>query len=813
MAGRLHLAARTAAATALSAALATPAAVAGGDTQWFSAWTAPPVERLTTPAMGGTSVRMVVRPTVSGDAVRVTLENALGRGAVVFASAYIGRILDGAALVPGSNSRLTFGGHPGLTLAAGAGATSDPLPFPVEAVGRYAVSLDVTSASDISAHSLGLVTNYMTAGAHASDETGAGFAPVPNNDRGTSEGPTFPFYWVTALDVRSGATTGTIVALGDSITDGECSTRTDGGGGSGVVTPDLYNRWTDVLAGRLAELPSNRSKAVADEGIAGNRVASGGTGPPALARIGDDVLGRSGATHVVFLEGTNDIANGATAAAVTAADQQIIDQAHAAGMRVVGATIIPRGGSNGWTNAMEQQRVSLNDWLRHQANFDALVDFDELMQGPVNPANNSVAIRPEWSCYDGVHPNAAGYQAMGEFIDPIVFEEPGAGAPELALTWVPGSSVKLEQLIGDIDYQTKAPTLSLTKSRYSVAGTDLGYSFQHGDELVFLFGDTLGFGAGDTMAHSAIGDPEAGLVLDFFTKSDGSTLLVQPPGVAMGPFEVPDSGISVADKTYVVCKTNHSTDPNNPTDTSVLTRFDETTGQFTVVRQVSQLPGGKFVEIALREVPAGYAAAQPSILMWGSGVYRASDVYLATVPTSAFETGTGTQYFTGLTDGQPTWGTTEASAVPVVLDGTVGNVSVTYAPSVGLWLMTYDSRASSTKGIVLRYAQAPWGPWSPPQVIFDPKRDGAYGIFIHDPSLVPDDGLDGPTIGSADPHTTAGGDYAPYVIERFTKLEGGLLSIYYTMSTWNPYTVVLMRSRLRVTLDRPPRQHVRALAH
>ncbi len=811
--GRARAAFGTVFAVGLAVQAALGSAAPGAAPQWYSAWTAAHGERLTAPATSGTTVRMIVRPTISGQAVRVRLENTRGQAPVAFSGAYIGQVQEGAALVPGSNTRLTFGGQTGVMLAAGAEVVSDPAPFTVSAFTLYAVSLDVTSASDISAHSLGLVTNYMTAGAHAGDAGAGGFAPVPNNDHGTSEGPTFPFYWVAALDVQTAATAGTIVAFGDSITDGECSTRTDDGGGTGVVTPDLYNRWTDVLATRLAALPPSQSKAVADEGIAGNRVVSGGSGPPALVRMSNDVLGRSGATHVIFLEGTNDLANGATAAAVIAGDQQIIDQAHAAGLRIIGATIIPRGGSNGWTNAMEQQRLALNDWLRYQANFDGLIDFDELMQGPVNSANNSVAIRQEWSCFDGVHPNAAGYQAMGQYIDLVLFQKPGAGGPQPALAWIPGSSVKIEQLIGDTDYQTRKATPSLSNTRYKVAGTDLGYSFGHADELYFLFGDTLYFNAGDTMARSTVGDPEAGLVLDFLTNGDGSTLLVKPPGVSMGPFEVPDSGISIADRTYVICKTNHSSDASHPTDTSVLTRFDEATGDFSVVRQISQLPGGKFVEMALHEAPAGYGLTQPAILMWGSGVYRQSDVYLAMVPTGAFESGTGTNYFTGLTNGQPTWSANEADAVPVVLDGTVGNVSVTFAPAVGLWLMTYDSRAPATKGVVFRYAQAPWGPWSAPQVIFDPKRDGGYGRFIHDPSIVPDDGLDGPTIGGADPHTTTGGDYAPYVIEPFTKLEGGALSIYYTMSTWNPYTVVLMRSQFAVASQHTVRRHLDALPH
>jgi hypothetical protein len=146
--------------------------------QWFSAWTAAPSFVVAT-AMNGTSVRMIVRPTISGSAVRVKLENRFGKSAIVFSAAYTGQVQSGAALTTGSNTPLTFNGKPGLTLAAGAGAYSDPVTFQIAAFTRYAISLDVTTASEISAHYLGLVTNYSAMGAHAVDSAGTAFNPVP----------------------------------------------------------------------------------------------------------------------------------------------------------------------------------------------------------------------------------------------------------------------------------------------------------------------------------------------------------------------------------------------------------------------------------------------------------------------------------------------------------------------------------------------------------------------------------------------------------------------------------------------------------
>jgi uncharacterized protein (TIGR03437 family) len=420
---------------------------ASGDQQWFSAWSVAHDQRIAT-SMSGTSVRMIVRPTISGSAVRVRVENRLGQSAVVFSSAYIGKVLSGASLAPGSNTQLTFSGSAGLTLAAGAGAYSDPVTIQVTAFTRYAISLDVATASDISAHSLGLVTNYMATGTHAADPTANGYTTVPDTGPSFFNGPVFPFYWVAALDVAPSSSTGTVVALGDSITDGYCSTRTNNGGLAGMVLPDLYNRWTDLLATRFSGLSADQWKAVADEGIAGNNVVTGGIGPTALARLQNDVLGREGVTHVIFFEGTNDIGNqGLSATTVIAGDQQLIDRVHAAGVKIVGATIIPRGAEGAWTSNMEQQRLAVNNWIRHSADFDGLIDFDAVMQGTVNSKNNAVALPSQWSCFDGVHPNAAGYAAMSAAIDLSLFRSQTAATVNAAsfdsATISPGAIVSL----------------------------------------------------------------------------------------------------------------------------------------------------------------------------------------------------------------------------------------------------------------------------------------------------------------------------------------------------------------------------------
>lgn len=398
-----------------------------------------------------------------------------------------------------------------------------------------------------------------------------------------------------------------------------------------------------------------------------------------------------------------------------------------------------------------------------------------------------------------------------------------AAAADVKLTWIPGSSVKVEQMVGDCDYTALAktgqcaPTASRTIARAKVVGTDLGASFESQGKLIFLFGDTTGpdeeYFAGDTMASTTSTDPAGGLMLDFFSNNDGTPYFIRIAGVRMGAAEVPNAGIRLDNATYIVCDSGADRDLPDPSANkrSVLTRFDETTRRFSVLRTLSSMPSGRFITTSLYRFGS-------DVLIFGLGAYRASHVYLSTVPASSFESGQGTRYFTGLVNGQPTWSTSESASVPVVLDTnttpTIGNASVTFSSDLGLWLMTYDTfgSSSSTRGVYFAYASQPWGPWSAPQLIFNQVRDGAMGQYIHDPSIVPNppgDGLNGPIIGQNDPYTTRGGFYAPYMIERFTRVTGNKLSIYYTGSTWNPYTIVMMRSDLTIGTQSSRRRAVR----
>jgi hypothetical protein len=406
---------------------------------------------------------------------------------------------------------------------------------------------------------------------------------------------------------------------------------------------------------------------------------------------------------------------------------------------------------------------------------------------------------------------------------------PFPGTPAGTLTYIAGSSVKLEQIIGDCDWQhydwadhtgSCVPTASQTGTRFHILGNGEGYTFEDNGKLLYLSGDTeptdfntYNFHAGDPIGYSTTTDGEAPFLLTYYTDSNGLPLFVcqKCPGIATGGDDIPNSGISLPDGVHIVFSTGTDSSLPDPHSNgySVLVDFDETAKSFTAGRTISKLPGGHFVFTALHTLGS-------DVYMFGVGDYRHSDIFLSKTPASSFKAGTGTQYFAGLVNGQPTWTDSETGAVPVVqddpLDGpawpndspTVGKMSVAYSTDLNLWLMTYDGgrQSNATTGIYFTYAPAPWGPWATPQLIFNANRDHGRGVFIHDPSITPDppgDGLNGPVGQGRDPYTSAGEAAGPFMIERFTKVSGNTLNIYYMMSTWNPYTVVKMRSQFTIT--------------
>jgi len=368
------------------------------------------------------TVRQIARASTGGSVLRVRLGNPFGDAPVRVRNAWLGRtVANGVAtLVPGSNHRLRFRGAASVTIPPGREVVSDPVPVTVRAGEDVAVSL-YAPGSPINDHTFPPFpadppASYInTGGDTAADESSASFpaAPVIPGDAPSTATGYHPgqIWWLDLVISDRPAARGTLVALGDSITDGYQAIGPPG------------QRWTDVLADRIAALPPAQRLSVANAGISGNTVSVQPNpydptgqccGPPAPLRLERDVLSVPGVRTVFLLEGTNDLGGGANAPPAPA--QQVIDamrgiadRVQARGLRIVGATILPMCLAAG--SAGEANRQAVNTWIRTSGEFDAVVDFDAVLRDPADPTQMIEDLRAD--CY---HPNAAGDALLGTAI-------------------------------------------------------------------------------------------------------------------------------------------------------------------------------------------------------------------------------------------------------------------------------------------------------------------------------------------------------------------------------------------------------------
>ncbi|MEU8299004.1 GDSL-type esterase/lipase family protein [Micromonospora sp. NPDC048909] len=358
------------------------------------------------------TVRNVLTVTAKGQHLRVRLGNPFGATALRVRSASVGlqASVDDPALLPRSVRSLTFRGARGVTVAPGASVWSDPVGLNVRAGDHVAVSVHAPGGP-VNDHSFP-PPETDTPGSFLS--VGPGDATLDTTGRAYGAFRPGTLWWVDAVAGRSPAR-GTIVALGDSITDGYQAV----GGGP---------RWTDVLAQRINTLPPGRQLSVANAGISGNTVSVQPNpydptgqccGPPAPLRLERDVLSLPGVEYVILLEGTNDIGGGANAPSappeqVIGAMRDIAARVHAAGHKIIGATILPMCNPAG--SVQEQTRLAVNQWIRTSGVFDSVLDFDAVLKDPDDPT----VIHGPWR-YDCYHPNAAGDRVLGESIPLSVF--------------------------------------------------------------------------------------------------------------------------------------------------------------------------------------------------------------------------------------------------------------------------------------------------------------------------------------------------------------------------------------------------------
>jgi lysophospholipase L1-like esterase len=368
------------------------------------------------------TVRQLARVSVDAGSLRVRLGNPFGATAVTVRDAWLGRpIAPGSAtLVPGSNRRLTFGGSPRVTLAPGQSRFSDPVPLSVPAGQDVAISM-YAPGSPVNDHTFPPFAfdppaTYINAGGDtAADPSARSFPSAPVTPGPTSSTATGyhpgQTWWADLVVADHAAARGTLVTLGDSITDGYNAFGPPG------------QRWTDVLADRLNALPASRRLAVANSGISGNTVSIQPNpydvtgqccGPPAPQRLDRDVLAVPGVRTVFLLEGTNDLGGGvnaqpAPASQVIAAMRGIAARVHARGLRIVASTVLPMCNAAG--SDKEQARLAVNAFIKTSRTFDAVVDFDAVLRDPTDPTVMIPDLKTD--CY---HPNAAGDALLGAAI-------------------------------------------------------------------------------------------------------------------------------------------------------------------------------------------------------------------------------------------------------------------------------------------------------------------------------------------------------------------------------------------------------------
>ena len=367
----------------------------------------------------------------------------------------------------------------------------------------------------------------------------------------------------------------------------------------------------------------------------------------------------------------------------------------------------------------------------------------------------------------------------------IVWTRSLAAAPDASdLRYVAGSTKKVGQLTGDFDRGLDRPTLSQTGKRYGVIGTDLGSSFEHRGRLYFLFGDTFGRpGDWDALAWTTNTDPEQ-IVLDFHKDTDGKWLPPKVPGISQKEFEIPGGGVSVAGTMYVVFTTDHTR--KKVMGRSVLAASADDGQSFTALYDLSR---DKFINVSI-------CPAEGWLYIYGSGEYRASSVCLARVRPGDIQDRSKLEYFTGKgPEGASSWAGQETNAINLFHHDVVGEFSVTYLEPVKRYVMLYNHNVGQPRGIIMRSAASPSGPWSEGVVIFEPWRDEGFGHFMHISAKFKGHS---DSIGDPKRDDTWGAEYGPYVMGRFTTGTGGQCRIYYTLSTWNPYQVVVMRTDLRL---------------
>ena len=415
----LHWVGALLAAALVSGVTSSVAAAEAGSTinGWITTWASTPAprwaEELPAPfgvpeVLENQTIRQVARISVGGNKVRVVLSNEYGKKPLTIGAGSVALAGKDGAVDKASLKPLSWGGRPFVVVPPGAPILSDPVDLQVQPLSSLSVSIFLPKrTAPTSVHWDAVQTTYISGpGDFVAAET---FKPDSKLTRRL---------FLSEIQVDATPTSRAIVFFGDSITDGNCS------------TVDANNRWPDHVAQRLQQA-GHKDVAVVNHGYSGNRVLSDGMGINALAGLDEHILTQPRLSTVVFMMGINDIGwpgekaitpddKEPTAEDIITGYRQIIDRTHAAGARIVGATLTPftdtfKGTATEgyYTPEKEKIRQAVNQWIRTSGNFDAVIDFDKVVEDPAKPGY----VRADYDCGDHLHPNDAGYKAMAEAVD------------------------------------------------------------------------------------------------------------------------------------------------------------------------------------------------------------------------------------------------------------------------------------------------------------------------------------------------------------------------------------------------------------
>jgi lysophospholipase L1-like esterase len=370
---------------------------------WVATWTAAQqTSGLRNAGFDNQTIRLVVHTSVGGEWVRVRLSNAFGTTPLAVGAVHIALREHAGTIVPSTDHGLTFKGNASAIIPSGAPLISDPVQIEIPAAADVSVSIYLSGVTGPpTCHVLGLETTYISGPGTFTDRTEIPSATTSNSS-----------FFLSEVDVSKPTAAYSVAALGDSITDGYGSTA------------DTNHRWPDILATRSAGTSFGKLVAIVNEGISGNRILHDDDGPNALARFDRDVLAVDGVRVLIVLEGINDIGwpdeidrryvhQTVTADDIIGGLHQIVDRAHAHGIRVVGATLTPYGGAAYASAAGEAKREAVNAWIRETGHFDGVIDFDAAIRDP----NHVTRLGLQYDSGDHLHPSDEGYTAMANAID------------------------------------------------------------------------------------------------------------------------------------------------------------------------------------------------------------------------------------------------------------------------------------------------------------------------------------------------------------------------------------------------------------